>query len=203
MKISHFYHIYADGQWHDPVAEHVQAIKDSSLDSKLDEFNVGLVGSKANREKVLKTLDQHGLPYSVCAEADDGWEQVTLNPLHHHVKENPNEWVLYAHTKSAANTTSFNSEWRKSMTYFNIIRWKELVEPHLGDVNVDTIGCHWCLNSFWGGTYWWARASYLARLEPPLMESRHQAENWVGSGKPRIIDLNPGWPDSKLFVTSW
>lgn len=203
MTINHFYHVYADGQWQEPVTEHLQAIKDSGLDYVLNGFHVGLVGSGENRAKVIEALNESGLPYSICAEANDGWEQVTINRLHQYVKDKPNGWVLYAHTKSAANTTPINIGWRKSMTYFNIVRWKELVEPHLGNINVDTIGCHWCLDAFWGGTYWWARASYLAALEPPLMESRHQAEEWVGWGKPRIIDLNPGWPDPARFTTSW
>lgn len=203
MTISHFYHIYADGNWQDPVAEHLQALIQSGLDEHLNGFHVGIIGSGDNRLQVIKKLDKYGLPYSICAEAEEGWEQVTMNRLHQYVKNLHGGWVFYAHTKGAYNATDINIDWRKSMTYYNIIRWSDLVEPLLGNMEVDSIGCHWCNDAFWGGTYWWARVPYLAALDPPLMESRWQAEEWIGSGKPRIVDLNPGWPDPSRFTTSW
>ena len=201
--IQHFYHIYADGQWREPVAEHLQALKESGLEDNLNGFHVGIVGSGDNRVQVIEELDRNGLPYSICAEAEDGWEQVTMNRLRQYVDTMHSGWVFYAHTKGAANPTPINIAWRKSMTYHNIIRWKEQVQPHLGDTDVDTIGCHWCNDAFWGGTYWWARVTYLQGLQSPLMDSRYRAEEWIGSGNPRIIDLNPGWPGFERFTTSW
>jgi len=86
MTIHHFYHVYADGGWREPVTEHLQAIKQSGLDEYLNGFHVGIVGSGNNRVQVIEELDKSGLPYSICAEAEDGWEQVTMNRLHQYVK---------------------------------------------------------------------------------------------------------------------
>jgi hypothetical protein len=48
---------------------------------------------------------------------------------------------------------------------------------------------------FFAGNFWWARASYLRTLEPPLEESRWQAETWVSLGEPKVYDVLPGWPN--------
>lgn len=199
--IHHFYHIYADGEWQEPLREHMDAVTKHGLDSVLNGFHVGVVGSGDNRLAALAALDKYEVPYSIAAEAEQGWEQVTMNRIWSFV-QGRNGLVLYGHTKGAANPTPINHAWRKSMIFYNVVNW-ETATGHLFDQSIDTVGTHWCNNAFWGGTYWWARASYLARLQPPLSESRFQAEEWIGSGQPRIVDMNPGWPDFTRFVTEW
>lgn len=200
--IHHFYHVYADGAWQEPFTEHVTALKEHGLSDCINSFNVGIVGSPENRVKVIAALDETGLQYSIAAEENEGWEQVTLNRLLEFAKSKQAGWVFYAHTKSAANVTDINIAWRKSMCYYNVVKWRE-VEQYFNDMNVDTIGCHWVNKAMYGGTYWWARIPYLHTLAPPLADNRWRAEEWIGSGKPRIIDLNPGWPAFERFTTSW
>ena len=202
MSIYHFYHIYADGAWEIPVEEHIGALKFSKLEYYLNEFNIGIVGNIDDRNKVIEKLKTYGIEFTVIAEEDNGWEQVTMNKMYELIK-NKNGWVFYAHTKGSHDPSPINIAWRKSMTYYNIVKWQEKVEPHLGNIDIDTIGCHWCNNKFWGGTYWWARIDYLKSLSLPLMNDRWDAESWIGSGGPRILDLNPGWPAFERFVTSW
>jgi hypothetical protein len=197
--LNHFYHIYADGQWQTPLEEHIEALTESGLMGELTGFHIGLVGSPANRVEVLRRLDELNVRYAIAAEADSGWEQVTMNRLQQYAKDRPHGWVLYAHTKGSANLSPLNSNWRRSMTYYNIIRWRDIDF----DDDVDTIGCHWCQDAFWGGTYWWAKAEYLASLDPPSMDSRFHAEIWIGTGKPKTHDLNPGWPAKELFTVEW
>ena len=202
MSIYHFYHIYANGEWETPVGEHIDALKSSGLDQFLNKFYVGLVGNENNRDQVLQKLKTYGIDFTVMAEENAGWEQVTMNKIHDFIK-NKNGWVFYAHTKGSHDPSPINIAWRKSMTYYNIIKWQEKVEPHLDNIDIDTIGCHWCNNQFWGGTYWWARIDYLKSLSLPLMNDRWDAERWIGSGNPRILDLNPGWPAFERFTTLW
>ena len=200
--IHHFYHVYADGQWREAFDEHVKALNEHGLAEYLNSFNVGIVGTPVNRADVIAALDECGIQYSIVAEADEGWEQVTMNRLHEFVQGIEAGWVFYAHTKGAANYTDINIAWRKSMCYHNIVKWRDF-EELFNDMNVDTIGCHWVNKSMYGGTYWWARVPYLRTLSAPLMDNRWRAEEWIGSGKPRIIDLNPGWPAFERFTTSW
>jgi hypothetical protein len=199
--IYHFYHIYADGFWEDPVNSHIDALKVSDLYNFFDNFYIGIVGSQENRNMVIEKLKELDVDFSIVAEADAGWEQVTMNKIPNLIKDK-NGWVFYAHTKGSHDPSKINIAWRKSMTYHNIIQWQEKVRPHFND-DIDTIGCHWCDNAFWGGTYWWAKMSYLNSLDMPLIDNRWCAEEWIGSKNPKIIDLNPGWPAFERFVTLW
>jgi hypothetical protein len=88
------------------------------------------------------------------------------------------------------------------MTYHNMVRFDN-VEQHFNNMEVDAIGCHWVNDAIFGGNYWWARVPYLVTLQPPLDDNRWRAEEWLGSGKPRIIDVNPGWPAHERFTVEW
>ena len=205
MKITHFYHIYADGQWKDPVKEHIIALRQSQLMYNLDNFFIGFVGQKKNIESVKKFLRTCGVDYSVVAEEELGWEQVTMNKLRDFVHQNDG-WIFYAHSKGAYDPSPINIAWRKSMTYYNIINWEKAVS-YLDDY--DTVGTHWVTapqdgKTFWGGTFWWATTDYLKTLPPIGTENRWRAEDWIGITKTaKVYDMNPGWPGFHLFKTSW
>lgn len=199
--INHFYHIYADGSWQEPVEEHINALKKHGLADELNGFFIGLVGSEENRNSVIEKMKEYEIDFSVVSEAESGWEQVTMNKLYEFAQGNDG-LIFYAHTKGAHDPSPINIAWRKSMCYFNVVMWKN-TKAYFSIMDVDTIGCHWCNNAFWGGTYWWARAEYIRNLGYPKTEDRWKAEEWIGSGQPKIVDLNPGWPSFQGFVTSW
>lgn len=196
--IAHWYHVYADGTWQEPVTEHLTALEDSGLANALDHLTVGIVGSPENREAVKATI---GLEAD-WVEADTGWEHVTLEPLHAWAKTTTGV-VLYAHSKSAHDPSPINRAWRTSMCYWNVIRWRDQtarLDTH------DTAGCHWITDPehrFYGGNYWWATTAYLSRL--PALEHRDRwcAEWWIGEAHPIAHDANPGWPAHERFTTRW
>lgn len=45
MTIDHFYHVYAGGQWRQPVEEHIQALNQSGLIDQIASMFVGYVGT--------------------------------------------------------------------------------------------------------------------------------------------------------------
>lgn len=197
-RLSHFYHVFADGNWQTPVTEHLHHLDRSGLSAALDSFGIGIVGGSLNRLEVINFIDSR-LQIDHLAEAESGWEQETLDLMLKRIE--PDEFVLYAHTKSAANWSQVHDEWRKSMTHFMVHRWRDCVE-HLEDH--DTVGCHRITpGDFWGGNYWWARSDWLRRMPPVPRENRYQAEAWIGTVEGRRFDMNPGWPDPKIFVTEW
>lgn len=201
-SLYHFYHVYAEGDWEEAANEHYTAIKEHGLGSRLEGIYLGIVGTDANREAVKKLTKSYDLDCQthVRAEAPHAWEQLTLEALRRHCAVNDGN-VLYAHTKSAANHTPINIGWRSSMCYYNVVKWEEAIQ-HLE--TADTVGCHWVNDAIWGGNYWWATARYIRRLPPLKHQNRYQAEEWIGSiANPLIYDMNPGWPDPKLFTTSW
>lgn len=201
MRIAHFYHIYADGHWQDPVKEHIDALKQHGLYDSLDSFNIGFVGSNKNINSVHEYLKDNDIKYLTVASEPEGWEQVTMKHISRYAK-NKNGFVMYAHTKGAHDPSPINIAWRKSMTYYNIVHWP--TPAKLLAVGYDSVGCHWCNDAFWGGTYWWATTNYIRRLSALRYNDRWDAEHWIGQAEhKRLYDMNPGWPGFGLFTTSW
>lgn len=206
----HYYHVYADGHWQPILIEHLATLKQSGLMERLTTLRIGCVGHPENRRRVWRWLEALGFPFEVVAEANTGYEQVTLQQLYRFSLSHQG-WVLYAHTKAAANETNlvFRHRWRRSMAHYVITRWPEAV-AYLH--SCDAVGCHWLTFDefkmaiatpfpFFGGNFWWANLSYLSRLGPPGTATRYLAESWIGQDPlVRIHDLRPGWPDQKYFV---
>ncbi len=178
--IHHYYHVYADGAWHGPITEHVEALRSSGLAARAGfSFHVGMVGRTENVETVRRYLDTTDLSWSLIASAAAGWEQLTLSALTRdsRVKDG---LVLYAHTKGAYSPSRFNTDWRQRMTHFNVIRWADAVASL---AKCHAYGCHWInLDGNWvfAGNYWWTRMEHLRLMGPPTFENRWKAEEWIG-----------------------
>jgi hypothetical protein len=203
--VTHFYHVFANGAWKQPVAEHVDALLAAGFEGNV---HIGLVGTPERRKAARLALRR--LPRAtVAVEADEGWEQVTLAAVKTYAAERDGA-VLYAHTKGAHDNTEFRAAWRRSMCRRVVERWRE----NLAALDeYDAAGCHWLTpeqfpNSsefkdgipFFGGNFWIARCDYLRTLPDPPTETRFQAERWIGMGSPRVFDLLPGWPAEELFA---
>jgi hypothetical protein len=204
VKIYHFYHVYADGKWEDPVKEHIDTLRKYNLYDSINKMFIGFVGNSDNIFKVKQFLNDK-IDYETLDEQPTGWEQVTLKHVQDHANSNIDDCIFYAHTKSSWDSRQININWRKSMTYYNIVKWQECFEKL---TNHDTIGCHWVknmgINGIWGGNYWWATCQYISQLPSLTYNKRHDAEEWIGSIKEKSMhDMNPGFPSTKLFKTDW
>jgi hypothetical protein len=119
--------------------------------------------------------------------------------------------VLYAHTKGAAAPGPHQDAWRRSMTCALLSELGRNLEALEADY--DAVGSHWLTpeefpperryvdgrwttTPYFGGNFWLASASFLRALPEPPLESRHDAEAWIGRGPrpPRALNLVPGWP---------
>jgi hypothetical protein len=196
-RLTHFFHVYADGNFGTPIREHFTEVKDTGLLYELDSVRVGIVGSAVNRARVLALFDELAIPVMVVATAPQGWEQVTLKKLHTFAKEDDG-FIFYAHTKGAWSSDKMAHPWRVSMIHDTVTRWRECAEAldHL-----DTAGPYWVRSgmpehaeheSFFAGNFWWARSDYLARLPQVKNEHRYQAEGWIGLGGPSVRIMREG-----------
>lgn len=194
LNLGHYYHVYADGPWEPIVYDHLDALTKSHLAPELDFFRIGIVGTEENRAKVKEVL-----PFAeVIAEAEKGWEQVTLTELHKASKSFDGA-ILYAHTKGAWTQSELARQWRVSMTYDTVTRWRACVDALQ---RVQAAGPYWLTSHepehaghryFFAGNFWWARADYLRTLPKPLTATRYQAEGWVGLADPTVCNMREGY----------
>lgn len=212
MTPLHVYHIHVghghvSSRWEPVVEEHFKRLRDSQFEG---EVVVGLVGDPDKRLKAVKLISDLWPEHEAIHAADEGFEQPTIKIMHERAKHtDPAQPILYCHTKGAFQDTPFNRAWRRGMTARLVGFWPACVTA-LG--KYDLIGSHWLTheefpktitngNPMFAGNFWWARAGYLASLppveggEPGMPYNRYKAEDWVGQGNPKYLDLHPGWPD--------
>ncbi len=152
LRLHHYYHVYADGNWEPIVAEHIDALQHSGLLDRLEKFNVGLVGDWRKREDVIEYI-QHRIPHKtwcIAAEADEGWEQVTLDALASDMRHvyGKHVYVLYCHTKGGAYSGPHQDQWRRRMMHSNVTDWPVVIEQ-LTTKQWDVAGCHVTKETFY------------------------------------------------------
>src|SRR5690242_7320370 len=113
-EIRLYFHLYADGTWAPPVHDYFVALRDSKLGEEATSLSIGIVGKKENRAAALRYINDKfpEIKYTVVAEAEEGWEQLTLATLYEDAKTLPPFWAFYAHTKGSAFNTPINTSWR-------------------------------------------------------------------------------------------
>jgi hypothetical protein len=184
--IHHYYHIYADGAWEIPVREHIDALRESALETHPGFFlRIGIVGNNENVTRVRDYLGEKKIVWALAGWRREGWEQLTLTALATDCQRSDG-LVFYGHTKGAHDPSRFNADWRQRMTYFNVTRWKDAVTSLRTH---DAYGCHWMeLEGNWifGGNFWWTHMQHLRLLEPPNLANRWRAEDWIGQLRRQI-----------------
>lgn len=196
MELHHFYHIYADGSWLEPVNDHITALRRRGFEDQLKSINIGIVGQQSNIDLVKNYLHEQNLKFNVIAEEESGWEQVTLEHLFAFSKENDGA-VIYSHSKGAAHPSEINTSWRKHMEYHNFVNWEKPLWALMNGMYL--AGCHWLVvspnseneNQFYGGTYWWARCDAIRLNEPIGYQDRYFAEHWIGQLR-RVLPIRVG-----------
>lgn len=203
--ISHFYHLYADGDYYSTLSYHMNMLRSSKLYNYLNFLGIGFVGSSDNIKKAKKDLENLNIDYVTVAETEIGYEQETLDKLYDYCLNN-NCNIFYGHTKGSYEKTEINIKWSESMVNFNIREWENCIE-YLN--NYDSVGCHWLTKykyndlveiPFFAGNYWWIKSDKIKELQKPNRNSRYDAESWIGQIKDlKVFDLCPGWPSIELF----
>ena len=197
LPVYHAYHCWADGAWQQAAREHAGALRDSGF--RADGITVGLVGSAGNVSTARDwfTAELTGMGPLDFVTAETGFEQVTLTALRAWALDYGGEAaVLYAHTRGALVPDAFHAASRQAVTAALLAGWREhtallrYYDVTGLDLRADPHGP----GIFFFCNFWWARASYLARLPVPLADERYQAEVWIGLGGPRAYDLQSGQP---------
>lgn len=118
---------------------------------------------------------------------DNKEEANTLKWVKDYSVNNPDDYVLYFHTKGITHYTPATESWRKYMEYFVIENWKDCIVKL--DEGHDCCGVRWHTNTFMGkfphfsGGMWWAKTSYINTLNHEYLDLpiRFYREFWIGS----------------------
>ncbi len=183
-----FYHLWTTGAWEQPAAEHLEALRASEFPAPL---LVGLVGRPESRQRALDVLGD----VQVVAEADEGFEQVTLAALREYAQEH-DQPIMYGHSKGASDPSPWKVEWRQSMTRHLIGEWREALAAI--EEGADLAGPHWIndlgMPRHFSGNFWMGSAAYLRTLPPCSTGDRMDAEFWVGQNDPAVWCTYAGNP---------
>jgi hypothetical protein len=200
-NLVHFYHVWCDGDWRSAAIPHMEALERFGFEG---DIYIGLVGSAHNRLEAWEELSMLG-GVKVCAEEDEGYEQVTLRAVRAHAIHHDGA-VLYTHTKGSWDNSDHNRRWREHMTRLVVGRWRENLTWL---ETADALGCHWfCIGDdpetrvmvpYFMGNFWMARCDYLRTLPQLSANTRYHAEAWIGLNNPEIVDLSPGWPSEEIW----
>jgi hypothetical protein len=189
MKLTHWYHVYAVNNWADICTQHLDALEQTPFTI----IRLGVVGDPDVRSEVTSLFTQR-IKTQVVAEADKGFEQVTLTALWEAgQRDEAGDAILYCHVKGVTEPADY---WRGEMTEHLVAGWETCVkalETH------EVVGCHWMRRSedsvsFFGGNFFWSRSSVIRRLPKPDDSTRWEAEVWLGQADPVALDMNPGHP---------
>ena len=201
MSVAHVYHVYVNGNWIDPVREHVLAMARSDLWLHSHMY-IGFVGNMPERRRAADYIHKF-MPFETITEADGGWEQETMRHIPIIAKQHSQ--LFYAHTKGAVMSGENQHSWRQTMTYFNVMRWRQMLA---GLQDNDLAGIWWIPGHVhpaphFQGNFWWANTDYLLRLPEIETGNRWQAELWVGQREPRIYETYQGSAGGAAHVTDW
>lgn len=212
MNLCVFYHAKISGEGiPDPdfaflvLVEQMQALRASGLAEAANEIYVGVNGDESDAMAVA-SLAPGKSQFQVHGHAART-EIPTMEMIRRWLPGRQGWAVLYHHTKGVTHPREVSYEiWRRRMESACVWNWRECVQDL--DAGHDAVGCHWLTpqrfphavtSPYFGGTFWWAKSSYLQQLPPlpaPTWENRFEAESWIGRRRPYpwVRDYSPGWP---------
>lgn len=123
----------------------------------------------------------------VCVYDDNLELRRTLRWVRDYAKDNPDDYILFFHTKGITHDNPAINDWRLYMEYFVIDRWKDCIEKL--DEGYDCCGVMWNKDTpvgdfpHFSGAFYWAKGSYINTLDHDYIDSawRYHMEFWIGS----------------------
>jgi hypothetical protein len=185
------------------IAHQMDALHRSGLEEAASSIFIGVNGDESDAMAVACLAPNKA---DVVHHGSGATTEIpTMNVIRQWAIEHPDTYVMYHHSKGVS-TPNQQDGWRRRMEAISVWGWQECFKAL--QRGYDCAGAHWLTpekhpgaitSPFFGGTFWWAKTNYLAKL-PALPEAtwqnRYEAESWVGKGnpRPRVMDFYPGWP---------
>lgn len=183
------YHIFPFGKYKQMVKEQFESLIKSGLFAACDSLYVGIVQTDENIEWIYQYLQTLSCPektifINVYQKNDEIAD--TMRWIAEYAKSNPDDKIMFFHTKGVTKYSEPTEDWRKYMEYFVIEHWKDCIEKLK---TYDCCGVMWNIDTVYGnyphfsGAFWWANASYLNTCDPEYLRTDwiYGREFWIGS----------------------
>ena len=202
------YHAYLFGpNYMTVILDQFRNLLYSGLYNACDKFYIGVVDSPIKKPEwgvewiskfwnFLSSKEDNNIntKVEVVVYPDNKELRDTLTWIKDYAKENPDDYILFFHTKGITHNDKPSDDWREYMGYFAIERWRDCIEKL--NEGFDCCGVMWNkdtpIGSFphFSGAFYWAKASYINTLNHDYLDSawRFHMEFWIGSN-----------PDAKVF----
>lgn len=174
-------------------------------------FHVAKIGNwKPVKNEILDTIYTSGLNdqlSNLIINETDGkdFEYPTIEKIKAFSQQNPNQLVVYIHTKGVSKgVCELSKKWREWIVEFTIKRWRESVSIFNTVNDVDCTGTRLIILgnvSFYTGNFWWAKTDYINKLgnisdAPKFRGYRYNCESWLLSNPNfKAISLNNDFSD--------
>jgi hypothetical protein len=223
MKIKVFVHLNDLPGAFDLMSEQLTLASESGLLDTAEEVILCTNGNANNFTAAKEVMAEFENVKFVHVSDNTGlWEFPTLDYMKHVVDTSEEEfYICYFHLKGLSRRgDACVQDWRQYMEYWCIDRWEDNVAKL--DEGMDTVGANYIEGPWahYSGNFWWARASYVRKLEPLVHPDniawgtpskyidavldngnfRYEHEAWIGSKNPVWAELHsspgklmPGW----------
>lgn len=187
MTIKVIYHVCAINHWKTIVEDQINKIHYSGLYESCQAVFCFVSGKDAS--KASQILRESGKKFFIIATRpnDDTYERLALHGMIEHNLVRRGDRVLYIHSKGVTKrkTRDINNvnDWRNLMEYRLIKEWQHCVAKLR---NHDLVGTNYSQvpKPHFSGNFWWARGSYLLKLQIPIDSNDYFApEMWVCGGE--------------------
>jgi hypothetical protein len=226
MKIKVFVHLNDMPGAFEVMSEQLTLASESGLIDAAEEVVLCTNGNPGSFDAAKQIMNKEEFPNVTFVHTGDRtnlWEWPTLNLIKQYCDQTDDEfYVCYFHLKGMSRPTDTTAvDWRNYLNYWTIEQWEENIAQL--DKGMDTVGVNFAEHEWphYSGNFWWARASYIRKLEPLthpdkiewnkpsklLLAKRKGAgggvvldggnfrfehEAWIGSGDPVWAEIHAG-----------
>jgi len=182
------YHGFLYGNYKQVLTDQFNDLILSGLYEEADKVYIGLVDT-VNGAEWVRDFWKGKTKVEIIVYKENNELADTMRWVRDYSKANPEDYVLFFHSKGISHYDLPTEDWRKYMEYFTVERWRDCVDKL--NEGYDACGVLWNTDTVYGkyphfsGAFWWATCKYINSLDHSYldMDWKYGREMWIGTNK--------------------